>query len=418
MASSTGLPATRAVVAVLPQHAHDMARLCQLLAHGEPVVTVIGKYNHGKSMLLNELIGMPAFSVADKRETAALSGSHHGGVCWLDAPGLDADVASGDDCAAHLAAWLKSDIRLFVHAAKEGELDAAELGLLHQLRSDSERTLRQTLFVLSQVDQLPDEQALCKVSDAIGAQLPGVELYRVSSTRHRKGIESDKPLLIARSGLAQLQSALTAAVQRVPAARAHEVVLLFAGIQCSLDDALGEWRHACAALRRQQQAQRQAFDLGLRATIDKVAGEIGAMLATLGFDHAAIPDTAQDAYVLTAGKKERAFIQMAYSRACIEIDSFLAGHGVIGLPTEQQSVARALNTVMIAVMGVSVKFRKDLHRIFGSEAGRARLQTDFAHYYELSADRQALAAQADTAEQRIAALAQARDALQALRDAA
>ncbi|WP_404989833.1 GTPase [Caballeronia sp. LZ029] len=50
-----------------------MARLDILLGHEEPIVTVIGKYNHGKSRLLNELIGQEAFAVADRRETVKLS---------------------------------------------------------------------------------------------------------------------------------------------------------------------------------------------------------------------------------------------------------------------------------------------------------------------------------------------------------
>ena len=44
-----------------------MARLDILLGNDEPIVTVIGKYNHGKSRLLNELIGQEAFAVADRR---------------------------------------------------------------------------------------------------------------------------------------------------------------------------------------------------------------------------------------------------------------------------------------------------------------------------------------------------------------
>jgi hypothetical protein len=403
-----------AVAAVVPQHASDLARLCLLLEDGLPVVTVIGKYNHGKSMLLNELMGCITFDVADKRQTVALSERLLDGVRWLDAPGLDADVGSDDDRHALHAAWTASDVRLFVHAAKEGELDGNELALMQQLQADSARTQRQTLFVLSQVDQLPDEAAMHAVCGAVGTQLPALAVHAVSSTRHRKGVDSDKALLIERSGLPQLRAVLSAALHRVPAARLHERDLLFADIWRSLDDLQGRQQHSLHALLQLQQAQRLAFDTGLRAVIAKVSAGIGAMLDTLGFDHAAVADAARDVYAVTAGKQERATIQIAYSRACIEIDSYLAGHGVIDLPTPQQTIARVMNTVMIAVMGVSVKFRKDLRRMFCTEDGRARLARDFTHYYELSADRIMLAGRIDQARQQLAATAAACDALREL----
>jgi GTPase Era involved in 16S rRNA processing len=133
------------ILCALPGRAHDLARLGLLALPGRaPVVTVIGKYNHGKSRLLNELMGAQAFSVADRRETRVLSERLHAGVCWLDAPGLEADVDAADDDHALQATWLKSDIRLFVHAAKEGELDAAERSLLAALRGDAQRSQRQT----------------------------------------------------------------------------------------------------------------------------------------------------------------------------------------------------------------------------------------------------------------------------------
>jgi hypothetical protein len=136
--------------------------------------------------------------------------------------------------------------------------------------------------------------------------------------------------------------------------------------------------------------------------IDKVSIDIEAMLDGLGADNAAVPDSAKDAYAITAGKLERAHIQIAYSRACIELDGFLAGHGVMGLPLEQQTVARSLNSVMVAVMGVSVKFRKNLRRMFGETAGKERMQREFSHYYELSAHRKALATQIVDAETALA----------------
>ncbi|KXU83598.1 hypothetical protein CR51_42410 [Caballeronia megalochromosomata] len=409
--------AIREVVAVLPDRAHDMARLAILLADAEPIVTVIGKYNHGKSRLLNELIGQEAFAVADRRETVKLSDSVHRGVRWLDAPGLDADVGTEDDRHALHAAWLHADIRLFVHAAKEGELDAKELALLAELCADSERSKRQILFVLSQVDQLADDAELQKVGHAIGAQWPGIGLNAVSSTRYRKGLDEGKKLMLERSGMPSLRVTIDAALARVPDARAHETALLFDETREELAQCLIAQQQTLDDLRRTQREQRAAFDDGVKRVIAKVSVDIDAMLNALGTDHASVPDTARDAYAITAGKLERAHIQIAYSRACIEIDSFLAGHGVMGLPSEQETVARALNSVMVAVMGVSVKFRKDLRRMFCTDAGRERMQREFAHYFELSKDRKALAMLISQSASVIDALNTASNSLRALEDA-
>jgi GTPase Era involved in 16S rRNA processing len=153
--------AERVILAALPGRAHDVARLRALAEAAWPVVTVIGKYNHGKSRLLNEMIGHAAFSVADKHETVALGEHVHDGVYWLDAPGLGADVHTVDDDHALQAIWLQSDIRLFVHAVKEGELDAAERSLV--------ASLRQMLFVASQVDQLASDRQMHNIVRAIGS---------------------------------------------------------------------------------------------------------------------------------------------------------------------------------------------------------------------------------------------------------
>ncbi|WP_309885081.1 hypothetical protein [Caballeronia sp. LZ029] len=322
----------------------------------------------------------------------------------MDAPGLDADVGTEDDRHAMHAAWLHADIRLFVHAAKEGEFDAKELALLEELRKDTERTRRQTLVVLTQVDQLPSDAELQKVSGAITAQLPDTPLNAVSSARHRKGLDEGKKLFVEKSGIPSLHAELDKALDQVPAARAFEISLLFEEIRDELASLARQNQASLEILRALQLQQRQEFDLGLEAVTGKVSSDIEVMLDGLGEDYASIPDTAKDAYASTAGKRERAHIQIAYSRACIEIDSFLAGHGVIGLPAEQETVARALNTVMIAVMGVSVKFRKDLRRMFCTEAGRERMRRDFTHYYEISNDRKALATRVADAEAAIDAL--------------
>ena len=401
-------------MSVLPGRADDMTRLVTLLESGEPIVTVIGKYNHGKSRLLNELIGRDIFAVADRRETLRLADNVGEGIRWLDAPGLDADVGSEDDRHAFHAAWLKSDIRLFVHAAKEGELDARELALLDELGADGDRTQRSTLFVLSQIDQLAGDAELQKVTSTIAAQLPGIPLHAVSAVRHRKGADEGKKLLLEKSGMPSLRVVLDAALARVPQARVHETALLFGEIRAELEALLALKKKSRDALSELQSGQYLEFSTGLTTVIGKASIEIEAMLDALGTDHAIVPDSAKDAYAITAGKLERAHIQIAYSRACIAIDSFLAGHGVIGLPAEQETVARALNSVMVAVMGVSVKFRKDLRKMFCEPAGRARMQRDFTRYYELSVDRKALAARISDIESSVVACDKALSALSAL----
>lgn len=407
--------AARQVLAVLPARLHDLARLRSLAQQsGRPTVTVMGKYNHGKSRLLNELIGSDAFAVADRRETVALAEHVQQGVCWLDAPGLDADVEQADDGHAHQAAWVKADIRLFVHAAKEGELDAAERALLHRLHADQQRTHRQTLLVLTQVDQLADDAHLDQVAQAIRAQAPGLALHPVSSTRHRLGVEGAKRLLLEKSGIPALQAALHSAMARVPQARSHETALLLSEMRAELQRLQAAEATCRQQLQSLQQRQRQDFDQGLADVLVKVQADLQPVLEVKGIDQALVPDSFDNMFKLTAGKMERARIQIAYSRACIAINGHLVLHGVVGLPAAQQTSVRSLDTVMVAVMGVSVKYRDDLRRMFCEPAGRQRLQQAFAHYFELSEDRAALARQVAEAEAGLAAATQALAALRVL----
>src|SRR3546814_19830606 len=94
----------QAVLAVFPCKGRAIARLARLsdpVGRCEaPVVTVVGKYNHGKSRLLNELLGDDAFVVADRRATTPLSAYRCQGMRWLDAPGLASAVNIADDTLA------------------------------------------------------------------------------------------------------------------------------------------------------------------------------------------------------------------------------------------------------------------------------------------------------------------------------
>jgi hypothetical protein len=319
-------------------------------------------------------------------------------VHWLDAPGLDADVDAGDDSHAMQATWLEADIRLFVHAITEGELDASERGLLESLLADAERTQRQTLFVLSQVDQASDDEQLGKIGQAIDAQFPRLERHLVSATRHRQGVDKDSTLLQTRSGIPALKLALEQAAARVPQARAHESALLVAETSAELDALKAERQSLATRLSQQQRKQREQFDQDLATVLDKVAIDIRALIDVPGHDHSLEPDSFDNQFKITAGKLERNRLQVGYSKACIEINAVLIKHGATELPEAQRTTVRSLDNVMVAVMGVYVKYRRHLQQIFCEPQGQARMKSEFARYFELSADRVELASRIADAE--------------------
>lgn len=403
------------VLPVLPGRAHDLSRLRALAGQkGLATVTVVGKYNHGKSRLLNELMRHDAFAVADKRETVQLKQYLQGRVRWLDAPGLDADVGGVDDRFADLAAWQQSDIRLFVHSAREGELDAKERRLLEALRVDSETSGRQTLLVISQVDQLADDGELSAVTQAIATQAPGVAQNAVSSTRHRQGCENGRKLLIEKSGIPALEAALRQAIERVPAARAHESAWLLGEIRKDLYQRLAGIRRLKTSLMAQQALERRLFDDDLAAVFDQAPDDLADVLSAPGPDLALRPDSFDDRFRITIGRQERARVQVSYSRLCIKIKAVLTRHGAFDLPAARHTVSTSLNSVMVAVLGVSVKYRDDLRKMFCQQPGRERLKHDFSRYFEMSIDRVALAGQIDDASKSLLAVEIAQGVLSGL----
>jgi GTP-binding protein Era len=207
---------------LIPQHAADAARFKQLVDAGKlPVVTVLGKFNHGKSTLLNELIGQGVFAVSDARQTTNLDAFAKDGVRWLDAPGLDADVETEDDRHALRGSWEEADIRLFVHSAREGELDGSEKTLLAELAADAGHSRRATLVVVTQIEEV-GEETLAGILRVIKEQAGSLEVISVSAIRYRRGREGGKPLLIEKSGMLVLRERIAHAVRQVFAARAEE----------------------------------------------------------------------------------------------------------------------------------------------------------------------------------------------------
>ncbi|WP_151803350.1 GTPase [Acinetobacter guillouiae] len=403
--------ASNTILAVVPEDAKALARLRAILQTGQfPTVTVIGKYNHGKSRLLNELIGQDIFSVADRRETIALSEHLQHQIRWLDAPGLDADVATIDDQLAQDAMWNKADIRLMVHSVREGEFDPYELHLFQQFEQDAKQTQRQSLLLLTQIDQIPDQAVLAQIIDSIQNQAPTATVLPVSATRHRQGIENSKPVLVQRSGIPELQHTLHLMLEQVPAIRQFEKKQIIVNLKTRLSQHLETIQSNIQQLTASLQQQRQNFERDLNQILDKVRQDLQPVLQVSGQDNSLEPDSFANMYKVTAGKRDRNRIQVAYSRACIEINSHLVRYGVVGLPDTQKSNVRSLDTVMVAVMGVSVKLRKDLNLIFVEESGRQRLRGEFAHYFELSSDRMQLQQQLLNLQQQQQLIIQAQQA--------
>ena len=189
--------------ALLPHARTELARLFALTQATTPVVTVLGKYNHGKSTLLNTLIGAERFRVADVRETREVSSHEHDGVCWTDTPGLDADVAGQDDALAH-DALRRSDLCLLVHALDAGELDAEECALGQRLLAHQQQHGAAVLLVLTSITEQPEPHREAVIA-RIHAQLPELTVCAVSASSYQRGLREHKPGLCRLGGIDALR---------------------------------------------------------------------------------------------------------------------------------------------------------------------------------------------------------------------
>lgn len=380
----------RTILTIIPEYTEQLARFRAITLAGDiPTVTVVGKYNHGKSRLLNELMGEDKFAVADKRETTTLNNYIRNQVRWLDAPGLDADVNYNDDQCAQLAVWQQSDIRLFVHSLREGELDAQEAVLLAALQADEHKTRRQTIVVFTQIDQLENEKILRQITERLQQQATLDNALYVSAQRHRQGIEKNKTLLVEKSGISQLKQRLTEALRKVTDVRAFEKTSICQELKSHLKLLQHNTQQQINELSQYLTDQRYDFEQDLFKVLNKVQDDLRPIMQVVGKDASLEVDSFATKYQLTAGKKERNRIQVAYSRACININSHLIRYGVVGLPESQKTNVRSIDTVLVAVLGVSVKLRRELNLIFFQEAGRQRLKRELCNYFEVSQERMA-----------------------------
>ena len=179
-------------IAVVPTLEPELRRLNHMLRNDDepPRIAVLGKYNHGKSTLLNALVGTDHFNVADKRETVAISEHNHAGVVWVDTPGLDVDPTETDDRQAQKAAFQIADFLFLVHQVTAGELDRYEISAFMELAKQDRNYRQKMALVLTQIDQL-DQAGVSEVERKCRAQLRDnmdlreLDTMSVSAVRYR-----------------------------------------------------------------------------------------------------------------------------------------------------------------------------------------------------------------------------------------
>lgn len=142
-------------------------------------IAVYGKYNHGKSSLLNALVGEKIFKTADIRETIISKSHTKNSITWIDTPGLDADVDEEDDNNAK-EVLNRSDLLLFVHSINEGELDEKELTFLKERYKNNNNIL----LVLSQTDKVSEVESVQNViKNQLDFIVNPIQIIAVSSKR-------------------------------------------------------------------------------------------------------------------------------------------------------------------------------------------------------------------------------------------
>jgi small GTP-binding protein len=142
-------------------------------------IAVYGKYNHGKSSLLNALVKKDIFKTADIRETVKIQSYTNRDITWIDTPGLDADVKESDDTEANRL-LSTSDLLLFVHSVNEGELDSKEVLFLKEQSKNS----KNIILVLTQIDRTETLNSLKTViKKQFTSMSKPIEIIAVSSKR-------------------------------------------------------------------------------------------------------------------------------------------------------------------------------------------------------------------------------------------
>ena len=252
----------KAFTELYPQLETSLQRLGFLKTEAkQPRVVVFGKFNHGKSTLLNALLGRELFVASDVRQTVK-NQSHHDEqrqLVWVDTPGLDADVLGEDDQKAYESAMQTADIILLVHNLKTGELDRYEADHFTKMLKSTAGFAKKTLLVLTQIDQVTDEQR-DQAFKIIQKQFTDLKSHLVSAVRYQKGVAANKPVFVERSGVPELLKSIEQLKSGVLQARNDEAKLIRQSISAVLADNKAILAKQITDLEAKQRKTKSAFE--------------------------------------------------------------------------------------------------------------------------------------------------------------
>lgn len=179
-------------------------------------VACMGLYNHGKSSLLNALVGDiegETFKTADIRKTIKNKQYTHKGLVYVDTPGLNAQK---NDDKRVMDAVRKSDINIFVHNVNTGEFVVSEVDFFQNIKrywNNPKEFVERTIFVLSRIDEVNDDDDIAKAISAMSLQIKDIfdcepTIVPVSAKRWTAGQIKDKMLLIKKSNIRMLDKTI------------------------------------------------------------------------------------------------------------------------------------------------------------------------------------------------------------------
>lgn len=178
-------------------------------------ILACGQYNHGKSTLLNQLLGdysNQTFKTSVLIETKKIQEISKGNIIYIDTPGLSVDI---NDNKKTLNALKRADLHLFLHKINLGELDACEVDFLKHVASqlNARIFLKNTIFVLSASNKKNSEE-IKKIKLKIQEQLSNIfkqeaekaMLIDVDSISFNRGMLENKNILVENSNIDKLKA--------------------------------------------------------------------------------------------------------------------------------------------------------------------------------------------------------------------